>query len=152
MDDVMALLEQLEDELENGNALPFTSKIMVNRTRCLELIKEIRLRLPDDFKQAQVIVAEKNSIIADAQKEAEAIVRNAESRFALMVDQNEVTRKAYEQAREIISNAQRNAKEIRLGANEYADEVLEKLDSYINHLLEGIRRDRAELKKGQHNS
>lgn len=152
MDDVMALLERLEDELESGNNLPFTSKTMINRERCLELIKEIRIRLPDDFKQAQVVAAEKNSIIADAQRQAEAILQDAENQFKLMVDQHEITKKAYEQAREIISNAQKNAREIRLGANDYADEVLGKLDAYVSRLLDDVRKDRAELKKGHHQS
>mgnify|MGYP000869557118 FL=1 len=146
----MLLLEKLEDELEKGGTVPFTSRAMINREQCLELIKEIRIRLPDDFKQAQVIMNEKNDIIADAQKQAENIIHEAQAQAQALVDQNEITKKAYERAREIINNAQKNAREIRLGANDYADEVLNKLDIYISTLLDDIRKDRAELKKSYH--
>ena len=41
-----------------------------------------------------------------------------------MVDENEVTKLAYEQAAEIVDNAKKTSKELRIGAMEYAEEVL----------------------------
>ena len=41
-----------------------------------------------------------------------------------MVDENEVTKLAYEQAAEILDHAKKTSKELRLSAMEYAEEVL----------------------------
>lgn len=41
-----------------------------------------------------------------------------------LVDENEVTKKAYEQAAAIIDSAKKTSKDMRLGAMEYAESVL----------------------------
>ena len=60
----------------------------------------------------------------DAQKEADEIVKNAEERVKRMVDENEVTKLAHEQAAEIVDSAKKTSKAMRIGAMEYAEEVL----------------------------
>ena len=53
--EIFTLLETLEDILENSRSLPFTSKSMVDKEEMLEIIKEIRIKLTDELKQAYVI-------------------------------------------------------------------------------------------------
>src|SRR5690554_6653598 len=118
---ILSLLDILEDELEKGANLPFTSKALVDTDRCLEIIEDIRLNIPDELKQAEWIKKERQRIIVEAQKEAETITKEAEQRIKALVDESEITQNAYKQSRVIIENAQNNAKEIRLGAKEYAD-------------------------------
>ena len=62
--------------------------------------------------------------LIDAQKEADEIVKNAEERVKRMVDENEVTKLAHEQAAEIVDSAKKTSKAMRIGAMEYAEEVL----------------------------
>ena len=45
--EIFTLLETLEDLLENSRNLPFTAKGIVDKEEMLELIKEIRIKLPD---------------------------------------------------------------------------------------------------------
>jgi vacuolar-type H+-ATPase subunit H len=145
--ELLELLEQLEDILENGMHIPFSGgKCIVNRDLLLELIQEIRLKLPDDLKLAKRITEEKQRYLAEAQKEAEDIINNAESRIAALVDENEITKKAYEQAEIIISNAKKNAREIRLGTREYADSVLSKVEEILEDTIDVIKLNRQELK------
>lgn len=63
-----------------------------------------------------------------------------------MIDEHEITKKAYEQSNEIISNAQKNAREIRLGTKEYADSILSKVEQILEETLQVIRENREELK------
>ncbi len=110
------------------------------------MIQEIRLKLPDDIKTAKRIAEEKQRIMAEAQQEAENIIRNAESRIAALVDENEITKKAYEQAEVILANTKKNAREIRLGTREYADNILSKVEEILEDTLDVIRLNRQELK------
>ena len=48
--EIFTLLETLEEHLEKGKTLPFTDKCIVEKEELLELIKEIRLNLPDELK------------------------------------------------------------------------------------------------------
>ncbi len=143
---ILDLLDALEDELEAGNTMPFTGKALIDRDTCLDIIKDIRLNLPDEIRQAEWIKNEKQRILMDAQKQAELIVEEAEQHMRNLIEENEITQKAYQQSREIIENAQNAAKEIRLGARDYADGLLDEVESYIRNQLEMLVENRKQLK------
>ena len=142
---ILDLLDELEDELENAAQLPFTGKILLAKERCLDIIRDIRLHLPDEIKQGEWIKNERQRILVDAQTESETIVKEAEQQIKAMIDENEITQRAYQQAREIIENAQDNAKEIRLGARDYANELLGETQNYLEGQLQILRENRNEL-------
>ena len=49
-------------------------------------IEEIRLKLPDELKQAKWVKEERQRIIADAAKEADNIIKDAEAKIVSMID------------------------------------------------------------------
>lgn len=144
--EILSILETLEDVVEKSISVPFSGKCMVDREEILEIIKEMRLKLPDDIKQAKWVKEERQKILLEAQKEANNIVKDAENKIASLVDEHEITKKAYDQANEIVSNAQKNAREIRLGTKEYADSVLKKVEEILEDTLEVIKVNREEVK------
>ncbi len=144
--EILSILEAIEDLVEKSPGLPLTGRCLVDRDEILEIIKEMRLRLPDDIKQAQWIKEERQKILLEAQKEANSILEDAEGRISSLVDEHEITGKAYDQADEIISNAQKNAREIRLGTKEYADGILSKVEDILKDTLDVIEMNREELK------
>lgn len=144
--EILTILETLEDVVERSINLPFSGKSMVDKEEVLEIIKEIRLKLPDDIKQAKWVKEERQRILLEAQKEANNIIKDAENKIMSLVDEHEITKKAYEQANEIVSNAQKNAREIRLGTREYADSVLNKVEEILKDTMEVIQVNREELK------
>ncbi|NSW90973.1 MAG: ATPase [Firmicutes bacterium] len=144
--EILSILEALEDVVEKSISLPLSGRSLVDKEELLELIKEIRLKLPDDIKQAKWVKEERQRILLEAQKEANNIIQEAENKISALVDEHEITRKAYEQANEIISNAQKNAREIRLGAREYADSILNKVEQILKDTLDVIQVNRQELK------
>lgn len=145
--EILSLLDALEDAIENAVSVPFSGKCMVDRNEILELIQDIRLKLPDEIKQAKWISKERARILAEAQQEADDIVKNAESRIAAMVNEHEISQKAYEQAETILSNAKKSAREIRLGTREYADNILGRVEEMLKEMLEVIHENRNELKQ-----
>ena len=99
--EIFTLLETLEDILEKSKSLPFTDKSIIEKEQFLDIIKEIRLKLPDELKQAKWIKEERERIINEAQKDADDIVKEAENRIISMIDEHEITRKAYDKKTEI---------------------------------------------------
>jgi len=144
--EIFTLLETLEDLLENSRNLPFTTKSMVDKEEMLEIIKEIRIKLPDELKQAKWIKEERQRILVEAQKEADGIVKEAENRIISMIDEHEITRKAYEQKAEIIETANEMSREISKGTKDYADSVLEGIEIALEDALKVIQNNRRELK------
>ncbi len=144
--EILNILETLEDVIEKSVTVPFIGKALVDKEEILEIIREIRLKLPDDLKQAKWVKEERQRILLEAQKEANSIIQDAESKIASLVDEHEITKKAYEQANEIIANAQKNAREIRMGTREYADSLLAKVQEIMRETIELIENNRQELK------
>ncbi len=144
--EILAILETLEDLVERSTSVPFSGKCLIDREEVLEIVKEMRLKLPDDIKQAKWVKEERQRILLEAQKEANNILKDAENKIASLVDEHEITKQAYEQANEIVANAQKNAREMRLGAREYADGVLSKVEEILNDTAAVIRTNREELK------
>ena len=150
--EIFTLLETLEDILEKSKSIPFTEKAIVDKEEVLEIIKDVRLKLPDELKQAKWIKEERGRILQEAQKEADDIVREAENRIISMIDEHEITRKAYEQKAEI-ETANEMSREITKGTKDYADGILENLENAIhtindsiNEALRTVEQNRNELK------
>lgn len=144
--EILAIIETFEEVVEKGMNIPFSGKCVVDREEILELIKEMRLKLPDDIKQAKWIKDERQRILLEAQKEANEIVEDAESRINTMIDDHEIIKKAHEHSQEIVATAKDNAKEIKQGTKEYADEVLERIEGLLGETVEVIKMNRQELK------
>ena len=144
--EIFTLLETLEDIMERSKNIPFTEKGIIEKDEVLEIIKEIRLKLPDELKQAKWVKEERARILEEAKKEADGIVREAENRIIAMIDEHEITRKAYEQKAEIIETANEMSREISKGTKDYADNILEKVENVLHDALKTIENNRRELK------
>ena len=138
--EIFELLETLEDIIEKSRNVPFSSKGIVDKEEMLDLIKEIRLKLPDELKQAKWVKEERQRILVEAQKEAE-------NRIISMIDEHEITRKAYEQKKEIIENANERSREISNGTKEYADELLAHTEDVLTQTLGGLEKNISEALK-----
>ena len=136
--EIFTLLEALEDIFERSRKVPFTDKGIVSKNEILDIIKEIRLKLPDELKQAKWIKEERERIITEAQKDADDIVKEAENRIISMIDEHEITKKAYEKKTEIIATANDIYREYSANANDYADGVLKDVEDTMLKLCEAI--------------
>lgn len=144
--EIFTLLENLEENIENSKKVPFTNKIMIEQDEILDVIKEIRLKLPEDLKQAKWVREERERILEEAKKEANDVVKEAENRIISMIDEHEITKKAYEQKNQIMEAANENSRQITQGAKEYADNILADLEKRLEKVLKEISQDRKELK------
>ena len=144
--EIFTLLETLEDILEKSRNMPFSSKCIVDKEEVLDIIKEIRLKLPDELKQAKWVKEDRQKILVQAQNVADDIIKEAENRIISMIDEHEITRKAYEKKVEIIETANEMSREISKGTKEYADNVLSGIEVALEDALKVIRNNRKELK------
>ena len=144
--EIFTLLETLEEAIERSKTIPFSGKCMADREEILDIIKEIRIKLPDELKQAKWVKEERGRILVEAKKEAEDIVKEAENRIISMIDEHEITRKAYEQKAQIIATANEMSREISKGTKDYADNLLAKIEVVLEDALKTVQNNRKELK------
>lgn len=144
--DLLALIDEVEDILEAGTSIPLTGRVLVDKNELLDIVKEIRIKLPDEIKQAAWIKEERQRIIDEAQKTASTMVEDAEKRLEELINNEEVLRVANERAEEIITKAKLSSDEIRLGSLEYADEILYEAQEKFKELIQLLNENRKELR------
>ena len=142
------MLASIDEILEQAKSVPFSDKVMVERNEIMEITKEIRLRLPTEIEQSKWVLEEKNRILADAQKEAVEKIAQAEEERGNMINEHEITKRAYQQAEEIVEASKKVARDMKIGAKEYADELLQQVDEQMKRMgeftsgsVEGIMKD-----------
>jgi cell division septum initiation protein DivIVA len=143
--DIMALIDRIEEAMDNARNLPLTRQRLVDVEKVYEIIDEVRASFPDELKQARWIVKERQEMLEEAEKEANRILEDARDRADAMAAEQEVVKRANEQAASILDSARQQEREIRLGAEDYADEMLANLEVNLGKLLTAVQRGRDRL-------
>ena len=142
------IIEEIEEYVDSCKFQPLSStKIVVNKEELEELLRELRMKTPDEIKRYQKIISNKDAILADAQQKADAIIADAQAKAERIVSESEVMQKALEQshqllddtnaqAQDLIDNATNDSNNIRLSAISYTDEMLENLEKIMTHSIE----------------
>ena len=150
--DIYKLLDELDELVSESSKVPLSGKAMIDKRELLELIDEIRIKLPDELKQAEWIKEERQRILAEAQTEADTMVKEVQTHIEEMVDHHEIVTEAEKRGEEILKRAQMSAKEVRLGAREYADDIIGNVEDNLKQLgfrleetIEVVSNNRKEL-------
>ena len=142
------IIEEIEEYIDNCKFQPLsTTKIIVNKDQMDELLRELRMKTPDEIKRYQKIIENKDAILADAKAKAESTVKDAQKQASDMVSEHEIMQQAYaqaneivmaatEQAQEILDRATTDANEIRTGAMQYTNGLLLNAEEILGNTLE----------------
>ena len=84
--DALELLDELEDIIDKGASVPFSGRCILDKDELLDVLQEIKLKLPDDLKQAKWIKEERQRILQEAQTEADNLIKSAEDKIIAMVN------------------------------------------------------------------
>lgn len=137
--DILQLVDQLEDVLNQGWRVPFTSTLMVNEEACLRIIDQLRVSAPREISQAQRILQEKEHVVAEAEREAQRIIARAREEATRVAQGGEIIVTPQEHGRAIVAEAERQAQALTDGANQYVREALEGLRDQLEALLAPVR-------------
>ncbi|MEE1114720.1 MAG: ATPase [Eubacterium sp.] len=133
------IIEEIEEYVENCRYQPLsTTKIIVNKEELEELLRELRLKTPDEIKRYQKIIGNKDAILADAQSKADNIVAEAEEDARRRVSETEIMKAAYAQANETVNAANQQAQDILNSAQQDANNIRTSAISYTDQLLANI--------------
>lgn len=142
------IIEEIEEYIDGCKFQALSStKIVVNKEELEEMLRELRMKTPDEIKRYQKIISNKDAILADAQQKADQIIADAQTKADRIVSESEVMQKALEQsnrlieqtnqqAQEIVDNATNDSNNIRMSAIAYTDEMLDNLEKIMAHTLD----------------
>ncbi|HPX71022.1 MAG TPA: ATPase [Bacillota bacterium] len=129
---VLELLDELEEIMAASSAVPLLKKVMVDPDEITEIVREIRLELPDEIQQAQWIKNERARILEDAKAEYEGILDEAQIKADKMVEHDEITIKAKQKSEDILANARDYAQITMMESLDYSDQILNALQQKMD--------------------
>jgi vacuolar-type H+-ATPase subunit H len=137
------LIDEIEDYIESCKPkFMSNSEIIVNKDEIDDLLRELRMKTPDEIKRYQKIISNKEAILNDARTKAEALINEATVQTHELVNEHEIMQQAYaqanevvtlatQQAQEILDNATIEANNVRAAAMQYMDDMLAHLDNIV---------------------
>ncbi len=136
-------IEQLIDEIEDyidGCKYVALSKtnISVNKEEIDELLRELRMKTPDEIKRYQKIISNKEAILNDARSKAEAIINEATVHTNELINEHEIMQQAYAQANEVVTLAAHQAQEILDAATTEANNMKASAMQYLDDMLANL--------------
>ncbi|HIU48679.1 MAG TPA: ATPase [Candidatus Avimonoglobus intestinipullorum] len=140
--EIMEIIDMMEETIDKAPTVPLSGKILVDKEDLLDYIQEMRLVFPDEVKEAKWIKDERQRLLSEAESRADAMVKNAEEKMIQLVDENEITRQAYEQANQLVTDAQNQAVSIKTDVDQYADDILGDVERRLDMLLKKVHDDR----------
>lgn len=141
------LIDEIEEYIDGCKYQPLSNtKIIVNKEEIDELLRELRMKTPDEIKRYQKIISNKEAILSDARAKAEALINEATIHTNQLINEHEIMQQAYAQANEVVTMATRQAQEIldnatmeansmRAAAMQYTDDILANVENLLNQTM-----------------
>jgi cell division septum initiation protein DivIVA len=140
-------INNLEQIIKESKSLPGTSKVMIDKKKSLEIIKEVVINLPSEFDEAGMVTRQKEAIIDQADKEAArirnyadeesstmreiakrdaaSIISDAQEKSEKMIQETSIIEAANNKSEEIIKDAQSQSENIITNAQQESSRMLE---------------------------
>ncbi|MBT3241243.1 MAG: hypothetical protein HON98_10825 [Chloroflexi bacterium] len=137
--DILHLVDRLEELFNESRPIPFTNNVIVDEDRMLDLIDQMRVAVPDQVKQAQKVVTEKDRIQAQAQEEAQRTIQLAREKSEGLVDRDSIVEAAQTRAQKVLEQALLDAEATRNEADDYVLESLTSLEIEMERIIQQVR-------------
>lgn len=142
------LIDEIEEYIDSCKYQPLSNqKIIVNKDEIDELLRELRMKTPEEIKRYQKIISNKDAILNDAREKAQALINEATEHTTELINEHEIMQQAYAQANEvvqlatrqaqdIVDNATMEANSIRMSVMQYTDDMMANIENILNHAIE----------------
>lgn len=92
--------------------MPIGQGVVVDRRRVLELVDQMRSSVPWEVREATEIVAEKESILEEARRDADGILLRADMEAQERLDETALVQAAEREAQNVITRAEERAQSL----------------------------------------
>ncbi|MCD7784857.1 MAG: ATPase [Oscillospiraceae bacterium] len=141
------ILEMMDEILDKAVTVPFSNKkSMVDTDQLRDCIDNIRYNLPTEIRKAKEMVADRSSIIQDANEKAEKIIKDAEEKAKKIVSEEEIVKQAKAAAQDITAQSHAMDLQIRKAMVEKIDGILGDTEKSLTKSLSEIKSARETVK------
>jgi len=144
IEELLDILYEMIDEAKN---LPLSSdKCILERDKALDILEEIKNKLPVELQKAQELVANKNDYISSAKREADGLRKQAEDYVKRITSEDELAQQVKRQAEEMIAKAEEQGRMLKRAANEYCEDTLRRMEEAVAEAYDEVKRSHAKFR------
>ncbi|MCR5674431.1 MAG: vacuolar family H+-ATPase subunit H [Lachnospiraceae bacterium] len=141
------IIGEIEVYIDSCKYQPLSNtKIIVNKEEMDELLRELRLKVPEEVRRYQKIIVNKEAIMNDARTKAKALLDETAVQSNELVSEHEIMKQAYAQAnvviedaakraQGIIDDAMRQANSMKQSAAQYTDKLLREFETVVGRTI-----------------
>lgn len=145
--DVQRLLDMLYSTVDEAKGAPFNpDKCIINRDDVLDLLDEIKNKLPLELKKAQELIRAREEYVNAAKKEVEKMIHQAETDARNIVSDSETLQQARQKSAEIIRRAEERSRDLYAAANGYTEDALRRTEEAIQMALKEVQESRSRFR------
>ncbi len=170
---VWELIDRLGELYDTGFPLP-PGRLVIKAKELDYIINSFQAVLPEEMKEARVIIQKKEEILQSAKNKADRIIASAENeRYRLLSESSimkdieekaeefkrriideceDIKMKAFNEAEDVRLRAQQEDIKIRDGAQDYANQILSKLEGDLSQLYQIVSNGKQYLNEMKVNS
>ena len=155
---VQKLLDMLYGMIDEARGATFSSeKCIINREEALDLLDEVRTKLPAELSKAQDLMKSKEQyvdkanrevkrMLDQAQDEAKRLLEKAQEDAKTIVSESETIQRAQRRSSEIIHQAEDRSRQLYQVANTYTEDALRRTEEAIQAALDEVRESRVRFR------
>lgn len=149
--DIINIIDRLETLIETSKTVPVSGNILMEKKKVLELVDQLRLTVPEEVRNAEDVLAQKDQIISIAQTDARRTKSMAEDELRDRLNQHELVaqaemkaaqtiREAEERATRMLQQSEAESQSRRTDADAYALRSLRTLEAELSSISGSVRK------------
>lgn len=139
---IMEFVDDIAKIIDTASKVPMTGKVMLDKRELLDIVYSIEDHLPEEIRNAQLIinqkdrilqnaVAQKEQMLYEAKRDSDKLRQDTIEMMRNRVENHDYVKEAREVAEKIIAEARKDAAAMRENAKDYADKLLNDLEKEI---------------------
>lgn len=139
MHDFMRILNELEGEIKDSKRSMLGGNRYIDEGKCMDYILTLKSLLPQDIKEAQIILAEKENILSEAEDYASHLVSDAKAKANKILDESELIAQSEYEADQILKNAKEEADRIKYETMNSVMDLLKESENKMIDIINCVR-------------
>lgn len=137
--DILHLVDRLEELFNESRSIPFTHSVIVDEDRMLDIIDQMRVSIPEEIKKAQLLLAQRDRMLAQAQEEANRTLALAREKGESIIERDQIVQAAQVRAEQIVAQARAEIDVNKREADQYVMDTLSDLEQELDRILNQVR-------------
>jgi hypothetical protein len=142
----LQIIEQILNEIAEARSVPLSRDgALVNRQEMINLLNELKKKLPKDILQANQLLDNKEAVMEEGRMAGQVVIEQARAEANRLISQTEIVQSATQRAQEILQQVNQELNSMRNETDEYIDARLANFEITLNRTLLAVRRGREKI-------